>query len=35
MALHFKIHVDAPPEAVFDYVSDIKRHTEWRTPRRR
>jgi hypothetical protein len=23
------IHVEAPPEAVFDYVSDIKRHPEW------
>lgn len=23
------IHVEATPEAVFDYVSDIKRHPEW------
>lgn len=23
------IHVDAPPEAVYDYVSDLTRHPEW------
>ena len=23
------IHVEATPEAVFDYVSDIRRHPEW------
>ena len=23
------ITIDAPPEAVYDYVSDISRHTEW------
>ena len=23
------IHVEAAPEAVYDYVSDIKRHPEW------
>lgn len=33
MALHFRIHVDAPPEAVFDYVSDMKRHPEWANPK--
>lgn len=29
MAVHFRIHIGASPEAVFDYVSDMKRHTEW------
>jgi uncharacterized protein YndB with AHSA1/START domain len=23
------VHVDAPPEAVFDYVADFSRHPEW------
>jgi uncharacterized protein YndB with AHSA1/START domain len=23
------IHIDAPPEAVYDYVSDLSRHQEW------
>ena len=26
------ITIDAPPEAVYDYVSDISRHTEWARP---
>lgn len=25
----FSIQIDAPPEAVFRYVTDIKRHPEW------
>ena len=23
------VHIDAPPEAIFDYVSDFTRHPEW------
>lgn len=29
MAVHFRIQIDRTPEAVFDYLSDMKRHTEW------
>ena len=33
MAVHFKIQIEAQPEAVFDYLSDMKRHTEWANPK--
>ena len=33
MAFTFKIQIDAPPEAVFDYLSDMKRHPEWANPK--
>lgn len=33
MALHFTIQIDASPEAVFDDLSDMKRHPEWANPK--
>ena len=33
MAFTFKIQIDAPPEAVFDYLSDMRRHPEWANPK--
>jgi uncharacterized protein YndB with AHSA1/START domain len=29
----FKIQVQAAPEAVFDYLADVSRHTEWANPK--
>jgi uncharacterized protein YndB with AHSA1/START domain len=29
----FKIDVHAAPEAVFDYLADVSRHTEWANPK--
>lgn len=29
----FKIDVQAAPEAVFDYLADVSRHTEWANPK--
>ena len=29
----FKIEIDAPPERVFDYLADVRRHTEWANPK--
>jgi uncharacterized protein YndB with AHSA1/START domain len=33
VAFTFKIRIEAPPEAVFDYLSDMKTHPEWANPK--
>jgi len=33
MAFTFRVHMDAPPEKVFDYLSDMARHPEWANPK--
>jgi uncharacterized protein YndB with AHSA1/START domain len=33
MATTFKIEVAAPPEKVFDYLADVRRHPEWANPK--
>jgi uncharacterized protein YndB with AHSA1/START domain len=32
MAYHWTLHIDAPPEKVFDAVSDVEHHSEWANP---
>jgi uncharacterized protein YndB with AHSA1/START domain len=32
MAYHWTIHIDAPPEKVFDTLSDVEHHPEWANP---
>jgi len=29
MAYHWTLHIDAPPEKVFDTLSDVEHHPEW------
>ncbi len=33
MAVTFRIKIDAPPERIFDYLSDLPRHGEWANPK--
>ena len=33
MPLRFKVHVDAPPEKVFEIVSDLPNHGSWANPK--
>ena len=32
MANHWTMHIDAPPEEVFDTLSDVEHHPEWANP---
>ena len=32
MAYHWTIHIDAPPEAVFDTLADVANHGSWANP---
>lgn len=32
MAYRWTMHIDAPPERVFDVLSDVARHGEWANP---
>jgi len=32
MAYHWTMHIDAPPEKVFDTLSDGEHHPEWANP---
>ena len=32
MAYRWKIHIDAPPEAVFDTLADVEHHPSWANP---
>ena len=29
MAYHWTLHIDAPPEKVFDTLADVEHHAEW------
>jgi uncharacterized protein YndB with AHSA1/START domain len=32
MAYHWTLHIDAPPERVFDILADVEHHPEWSNP---
>jgi uncharacterized protein YndB with AHSA1/START domain len=32
MAYHWTMHIDAPPEKVFDALADVEHHPEWANP---
>jgi uncharacterized protein YndB with AHSA1/START domain len=32
MAYHWTLHIDAPPERVFDTLADVEHHPEWANP---
>jgi uncharacterized protein YndB with AHSA1/START domain len=32
MAYHWRMHIDAPPERVFDTLADVEHHPEWANP---
>lgn len=32
MAYHWTLHIDAPPEKVFDTLADVEHHPEWANP---
>lgn len=32
MAYHWTLHIDAPPERVFDILSDVEHHASWANP---
>jgi uncharacterized protein YndB with AHSA1/START domain len=32
MAYHWTLHIDAPPERVFDTLADVEHHPEWSNP---
>ena len=32
MAYHWTLHIDAPPEEVFDTLADVEHHPEWANP---
>ena len=33
MAYHWTLHIDAPPEKVFDALADVEHHPEWANPK--
>jgi uncharacterized protein YndB with AHSA1/START domain len=33
MAYHWTLHIDAPPEKVFDTLADVEHHPEWANPK--